>query len=89
MHHNPYEVAQWLGKILAGWLRYYAVPTSYRSLKRFVFRLRKMWLRAMRRRSQMDRTRLDKLGRIANAIWLPLKIQHPWPDERFAVNHPR
>ena len=23
MHHNPYEVAKWLGKILNGWLHYY------------------------------------------------------------------
>ena len=89
MHHNPYEVAQWLAKVLTGWLRYYAVPTSYRYLKRFSHRLRIMWLRAMRRRSQMDRTRLDKLGRVAAAFWPPMKILHPWPEERFAVNHPR
>ena len=56
MHHNPYEVAKWLGKILNGWLHYYAVPTSSPSLKRFAFRLRRMWLRVLRRRSQMDRT---------------------------------
>ena len=88
MHHHPYEVARWLGKVLNGWLRYYAVPTSYRSLKRFVFRLRRMWLRVLRRRSQMDRTKLDKLGRVANAFWPPLKILHPWPDERFRRQRP-
>ena len=88
MHHHPYEVVRWLGKVLNGWLRYYAVPTSYRSLKRFVFRLRRMWLRVLRRRSQMDRTKLDKLGRVANAFWPPLKILHPWPDERFRGQRP-
>ena len=89
MHHDPYEVAKWLGRVLDGWLRYYAVPTSFRSLKRFAFRLRRMWLRVLRRRSQMDRTTLDKIGRVTAALWPPLKILHPWPDERFAVTHPR
>ena len=89
MHHNPYEVAKWLGKILNGWLHYYAVPTSSPSLKRFAFRLRRMWLRVLRRRSQMDRTKLDKLGRVAAAFWPPLQILHPWPEQRFAVKHPR
>ena len=89
MHHNPYEVAKWLGKILNGWLHYYAVPTSSPSLKRFAFRLRRMWLRVLRRRSQMDRTKLDKLGRVAADFWPPLQILHPWPEQRFAVKHPR
>ena len=66
-----------------------AVPTSSPSLKRFAFRLRRMWLRVLRRRSQMDRTKLDKLGRVAAAFWPPLQILHPWPEQRFAVKHPR
>lgn len=89
MHHNPYEVAKWLGKILNGWLRYYAVPTSSRFLERFAFRLRRMWLRALRRRSQMDRTKLDKLGKYAEVSWPTLKVLHPWPEKRFAVTYPR
>ena len=72
MHRNPYEVAEWLGRVLDGWLRYYAVPNSYPSLQRFTHRLRMMWLRVLRRRSHMDRTRLDKLGRYAAASWPPL-----------------
>ena len=83
MHHNPYEVAKWLGRILNGWLRYYAVPTSFPYLKRFAVRLRAMWLRVMRRRSQLDRTKLDKLGRVVAAFWPRLRILHPWPEQRF------
>ena len=51
MHHNIYEVAEWLGRVTGGWLRYYAVPTSFPSLQKFVFRLKRMWLRVLRRRS--------------------------------------
>ena len=84
MHRNPYEVAEWLGRVLDGWVRYYAVPNSYPSLQRFANRLRMMWLRVLQRRSHMDRTRLDKLGKYAAASWPPLKILHPWSKKRFS-----
>ena len=89
MHHNVHEVAAWLGRVLGGWLRYYAVPTSFPFLKRFVLRLKRMWLRVLRRRSQKDRFTWDTIGRLAGAFWPPLRILHPWPNTRFAVKHPR
>ena len=89
MHQNRHEVAAWLGRVLGGWLRYYAVPTSFPYLKRFVFRLMRLWLRVLRRRSQKDRYTLEKVGRLAKAFWPPLEILHPWPNTRFAVKHSR
>ncbi|MDD9997024.1 MAG: reverse transcriptase domain-containing protein, partial [Rhodospirillaceae bacterium] len=89
MHHNRYEVAKWLARIMNGWLGYYAVPTSFRSLKRFMRRLLKMWCRMLRRRSQKDRTTLASVGALAHAFWPPLRIRHPWPTRRFAVTHSR
>ncbi len=89
MHHNPYEVAKWLGRVMGGWLRYYAVPTCFPSLQRFAYRLKRLWLRVLRRRSQKDRSAWDKVGKLADAFWPPLRILHPWPNTRFAVNHPR
>ena len=35
------------------------------------------------------RTKLDKLGRLTEVYWPQLRILHPWPNKRFAVNHPR
>ena len=36
MHSDVTEAtAKWLGKVVDGWLNYYAVPTSYRYLNRF------------------------------------------------------
>ena len=89
MHHNIYEVAEWLGRVTGGWLRYYAVPTSFPSLKKFVFRLKRLWLRALRRRSQKDRFTWNRVGRLAEVFWPSLRIMHPWPNTRFAVKHPR
>ena len=89
MHHNLYEVAKWLGRVLGGWLRYYAVPTSFPWLKRFAFRLKRLWLRVLRLRSQKDRSTWNTVDKLAKAAWPSLKIVHPWPNTRFAVNHPR
>ena len=89
MHHDRYEVARWLGRVVDGWLRYYAVPTSFPYLKRFTFRLMRLWRRVLRRRSQKDRFTLAKVGALARAFWPPLSIRHPWPNKRFAVNHSR
>ena len=89
MHDNVYEVAIWLGRVVGGWLRYYAVPTSARSLKTFGLRLKRLWLRVLRRRSQKDRFTWDKVDLLAMVFWPRPRIMHPWPSTRFAVNHPR
>ncbi len=40
-------------------------------------------------RSQKDHTTWATLGSLADK-WLPRpRVLHPWPDRRFAVNHPR
>ena len=55
MHEKPVTTGTWLGQVLRGWLGYYAVPTSYPALHRFGRVLKRLWLRALRRRSQRDR----------------------------------
>src|SRR5438128_176653 len=41
------------------------------------------------RRSQKDRTTRTAINRLV-ARWLPKpRITHPWPEQRFAVTHPR
>ena len=50
---------------------------------------RKAWRRTLRRRSQKDGLTWDTLTKLADH-WLPApRILHPWPDQRFAVKHPR
>ncbi len=88
MHCKSKETARWLGKGLDGWLNYYAVPTSYRYLNRFATRLKRLWLRTLRLRSQKDRTNWADITRLENAHWPKLEIRHPWPGQRFAVSTP-
>ena len=89
MHEDVHETAQWLGKVVNGWLNYYAVPTSSPTLRGFVRRLLCIWLHTLRGRSQKDRTTIASIARLAAVYWPPVSIRHPWPTTRFAVTHPR
>ena len=88
MHHDVEATAMWLGKVVDGWLNYYAVPTSFRYLRRFVARLAALWLRMLRRRSQRDRSGRARIAHLRATHWPKLEIRHPWPDRRLAVSAP-
>ena len=88
-HHDIWEVGQWLGRVCNGWLNYYAVPGSMKFLRWFVRRMQRLWMRALRRRSQRDRFSWARLERMTTLLWPRVTMRHPWPDRRFAVNHPR
>ena len=89
MHGDVRDTARWLGRVLSGWLNYYAVPTSYRYLHRFVARLKRTWLHTLRRRSQKDRFSWMRLEALCARAWPKVRIVHPWPNQRFAVKHRR
>lgn len=88
--HEPIpEQGRWLKQVLTGWYNYHAVPTNSSALSRFRTHVARLWLTALRRRSQRDRTTWARMHGIANR-WLPQpRILHPWPSQRFAVKHPR
>ena len=85
MHASPVATGRWLGRVVRGWLGYYAVPTSGRSLQRFVYALKRIWLRVLRRRSQRDRFSWERLEALCSQLWPRISILHPWPNARFAV----
>ena len=86
MHDDVMDTGRWLGRVVRGWLNYYAVPTSFPSLQRFVWRLRRIWIRVLRRRSQKDRFSWDWLLAITNTLWPTLRIVHPWPTTDLPSN---
>ena len=88
-HDDVMDTGRRLGRVVRGWLNYYAVPTSFPYLEQFVWRLRRIWIRVLRRRSEKDRFSWDWLLVISNKLWPKLRIVHPWPTTRFAVNHRR
>ena len=88
--HQPIPVqGKWLGQIVRGWFNYHAVPTNSRALSAFRFFVTDLWRRTLRKRSQQDGMTWERITHLAND-WLPKpKILHPWPQQRFAVKHPR
>jgi group II intron reverse transcriptase/maturase len=83
------EQGQWLRQVVTGHFAYYAVPTNSRALSAFRHNVVDLWRRSLRRRSQKDHTTWDRMKEIADD-WLPRpRILHPWPNQRFAVIHPR
>ena len=88
--HDPIPVqGRWLKQVVTGFFAYYAVPTNAKALGAFRHYVTDRWRRTLRRRSQKDGLTWARIRKIADA-WLPQpRILHPWPDQRFAVTHPR
>ena len=85
MHDDVEDTAKWLGLVLNGWLNYYAVPNSSRFIVRFERRLKRIWLRNLRRRSQRDGFPWAGISRLTARHWPRVTIRHPWPIQRIAV----
>ena len=89
MHDTIPEQGRWLKAVVTGFFAYHAVPTNGRALGAFRYHVTDLWRRTLRRRSQKDEMTWERMMRIA-AYWLPApRILHPWPEQRFAVKHPR
>jgi len=89
MHQPIPEQGSWLRQVVTGHFAYYAVPTNARALSAFRHYVTDLWRRTLRRRSQKDAFTWARMTKLADG-WLPApRVLHPWPDQRFAVTHPR
>ena len=84
-HLKAKEISRWLGRVINGWLNYFAVPGSFRDLKAFVHAVKRLLHGAMRRRSQRDRTPWSAVERLVGYHWPKITIRHPWPSQRLSV----
>ena len=84
--HQPIPVQGcWLKSVVGGHLAYYAVPGNTSAVKTFRAQVMRHWQKALRRRSQRNRTNWARMVRIA-ARWLPpVRVTHPFPKVRFAA----
>ena len=89
MHQPIDEVGVWLRRVVKGYFNYHAVPTNSHALQEFRDEILQRWRRSLRRRSQKGALSWDRMLKFADG-WLPQpRILHPWPNQRFAVTHPR
>lgn len=64
LHAPVAEVGAWLNRVLRGHLNYYAVPGNGQSLDAFLHQVGRLWIRALRRRSQRSRMTWARFGRL-------------------------
>lgn len=89
MHQPIPEQGKWLRQAIVGYFNYHAVPTNGHALVAFRDEITRRWWQALRRRSQHGALAWTKMKSLADD-WLPTpRILHPWPNQRFAVTHPR
>ena len=75
--------------LLGGYFRYHAVPTNSHALMQFRNGVVDRWRRQLSRRSQKGYRTWTWMDMLVDH-WLPRpRILHPWPEQRFAVTHPR
>jgi RNA-directed DNA polymerase len=89
MHDPIPKHGTWLKQVVTGFFAYHAVPTNFRALLTFRAHITALWLRTLRRRSQKDRTSWARIVKLADDFLPQPRILHPWPNQRFAVTHPR
>ena len=84
MHQPIPEQGAWLASVVRGHCAYYAVPGNIRAVAAFRDQVTRYWYHALRRRGQKPgRLHWDRMGRL-QAVWLPpVRIMHPWPEQRF------
>ena len=89
MHQPIPQQGEWLRQVVSGWFNYHAVPTNIRALRTFRDCVLRIWQRSLRRRGQRDKTTWERTKRLADDFLPKPRILHPWPEQRFAVKHPR
>ena len=88
--HPLREQARWVQSVVRGYFNYHAVPGNAQMLGRFRDEVAKAWLRALRRRSQKGRNLTwERMHRLCDTWLPPVRILHPYPDQRPRVTHPR
>jgi group II intron reverse transcriptase/maturase len=89
MHQSIPEQGTWLKQVVTGYFAYHAVPTNSAALVNFRDQIIARWRWVLHRRSQKNALTWTRMKKLADD-WLPKpRILHPWPNQRFAVKHPR
>jgi len=89
MHQPISEQGAWLKQVVTGYFAYHAVPTNWAALGAFRAEITERWRWTLHRRSEKSALTWARMKKLADD-WLPKpRILHPWPNQRFAVKHPR
>lgn len=79
------EIGKWLAAVVRGHVNYFGVPGNGPRVTAFRFAIGRLWYRALRRRSQNDRTDWKRAHRLIDLYIPKARICHPYPDRRLRV----
>ena len=88
MHQPIGETGRWLASVVRGFFNYHAVPTNSRTLAAFRNRVIQLWVAVLERQGHRAKITRVLIARLHGYLPAP-RILHPWPQQRFAVTHPR
>jgi len=88
MHDSTRNTAKWLKSVVQGYFNYHAVPRNEDRMKTFRHEVSRMWMWQLRRRSQRSRWTWDKFKEKLGNLLPEVKALHPYPEVRFALQHP-
>jgi len=89
LHDKIQDTTEWLQSVVRGYFRYHAVPRNEERLKVFRHEVLRMWWWQLRRRSQRTRWTWNKFWEHLGSLLPEVEILHPYPEVRFAWQHPR
>ena len=88
LHGAVGHTVKWLQSVVRGYFQYHAVPRNEERLQAFRNEVQRLWLRQLRRRSQRTRWTWNKFQAKLGCLLPEVEILHPYPDVRFALQHP-
>jgi RNA-directed DNA polymerase len=84
--HQPVpEQGRWLASVVRGHMAYYAVPGNRTTVAAFRTQVTRHWYAALRRRSQRSRLDWSRMNRLATRWLPPIRVVHPFPNDRLRV----
>lgn len=90
IRHAPIQVqGEWLGRVVAGYFRYHAIPGNVPALDAFREQVIRYWHKSLRRRSQRHRLDWKRFGPLTNRYLPSPRVLHPHPNDRFYAKHPK
>jgi hypothetical protein len=89
LHEKTKDIGEWLQSVVRGYFQYHAVPRNEERLKAFRHEVLRMWLWQLRRRSQRHRWSWERFQERLGHLIPEVEILHPYPEVRYAWNHPR
>jgi RNA-directed DNA polymerase len=83
MHDPIAKTGTWVKQMLKGHLNYFAVSGNHPSLWWFFNKVKRLWLAALKRRSQTARLSWERFIQFVARFFPPIRTLHPLPCHRF------